>query len=79
MLASIEDGAVAGGAGSAVAELLAQHGNPVPLAILGIPDRFIEHASRAQQLAECGLDAESIYQRIQRELASRIATLRAVD
>ncbi len=79
VLASIEDGAVAGGAGSAVAELLAQHGNPVPLAILGIPDRFIEHASREQQLAECGLDAESIYQRIQRELASRIATLRAVD
>jgi len=79
VLASIEDGAIAGGAGSAVAELLAQHGNPVPLAILGIPDRFIEHASREQQLAECGLDAESIYQRIQRELASRIATLRAVD
>jgi 1-deoxy-D-xylulose-5-phosphate synthase len=47
--------------------------------MLGIPDRFIEHASREQQLAECGLDADSIYQRIQRELASRIATLRAVD
>lgn len=79
VLASVEDGAVAGGAGSAVAELLAQHGNPVPLAILGIPDQFIEHASREQQLAECGLDAEHIYQRVQRELAGRIATLRAVD
>ncbi|MFQ5644758.1 MAG: 1-deoxy-D-xylulose-5-phosphate synthase [Thiogranum sp.] len=79
VLVSIEDGAIAGGAGSAVAEFLALHGNPVPLAILGIPDRFIEHASREQQSAECGLDADSIYQRVQRELASRIATLRAVD
>ena len=79
VLVTLEDNAIAGGAGSAVAEALMRHGNTTPLAMLGIPDRFIEHASRAQQLAECGLDADSIYQRIQRELASRIATLRAVD
>jgi 1-deoxy-D-xylulose-5-phosphate synthase len=47
--------------------------------MLGIPDRFIEHASREQQLAECGLDAESIYQRVRREMVAGIATLRAVD
>ncbi|HFD79359.1 MAG TPA: 1-deoxy-D-xylulose-5-phosphate synthase [Gammaproteobacteria bacterium] len=79
LLVTIEDNAVAGGAGSAVAEALAQHGSSVPLAMLGIPDRFIEHASREQQLAECGLDAEGIYQRVQREVAARIATLRVVD
>ena len=79
LLVSIEDNAVAGGAGSAVAEALAVHGLDTPLVMLGIPDRFIEHASREQQLAECGLDVEGIFQRIQREMASAIATLRAVD
>jgi 1-deoxy-D-xylulose-5-phosphate synthase len=79
ILATLEDNAVAGGAGSAVAEALMRHGNDAAVAMLGIPDRFIEHASREQQLAECGLDADGIYQRIQRELACRIATLRAVD
>ncbi|MGI9320167.1 MAG: transketolase C-terminal domain-containing protein, partial [Thiogranum sp.] len=79
VLVTVEDNAVAGGAGSAVAEALMRQGNTLSLVMLGIPDRFIEHASRAQQLAECGLDADSIYQRIQRELAGRIATLRVVD
>jgi len=79
LLVSIEDNAVAGGAGSAVAEALAAHRITIPLALLGIPDRFIEHAGREQQLSECGLDAEGIYQQVQREIASAIATLRAVD
>ena len=79
MLITIEDNAIAGGAGSAVAEALASHGVTTPLAMLGIPDRFIEHASREQQLAECGLDADGIFQRVQREMAGGIATLRAVD
>ena len=76
---TIEDNALAGGAGAAVAELLARQGRRVPLLMLGIPDRFIEHASRDQQLAECGLDAEGIFHRVQRELAGRIASLSAVD
>ncbi len=79
MLITVEDNAVAGGAGSAVAEALASHGVTTPLVMLGIPDRFIEHASREQQLAECGLDADGILQRVQREIAVGIATLRAVD
>jgi len=79
LLVSIEDNALAGGAGAAVAELLARQGQRVPLLMLGIPDRFIEHASRDEQLAECGLDAEGIFHRVQRELAGRIASLRAVD
>jgi 1-deoxy-D-xylulose-5-phosphate synthase len=79
VLVTVEDNAVAGGAGSAVAEALARHGHTMPVAMLGIPDRFIEHASREQQLAECGLDADGIYRRVHRELAGRIATLRAVD
>ena len=79
LLVTIEDNAVAGGAGSAVAELLTGQEQRAALLMLGIPDRFIEHATREQQLAECGLDADGIYHRVQRELAGRIASLRAVD
>jgi 1-deoxy-D-xylulose-5-phosphate synthase len=79
LLVTIEDNAIAGGAGSAVAEMLAAHDIATPLAMLGIPDRYIEQADREQQLAECGLDATGLYQRIQREISRGIATLRAVD
>jgi 1-deoxy-D-xylulose-5-phosphate synthase len=79
LLITIEDNAVAGGAGSAVAELLAEHAVSTPQVMLGLPDRFIQHASREQQLAECGLDAEGIYRRAGKEIAGTIATLRAVD
>jgi 1-deoxy-D-xylulose-5-phosphate synthase len=57
---TIEDNAVAGGAGSAVAELFAAEDIRVPLLQLGLPDAFLEHASREQLLAEAGIDAAGI-------------------
>ena len=60
LLVTLEDHAVMGGAGSAVNECLAAAGISVPLLNLGIPDRFIEHATRGEMLAECGLDAAGI-------------------
>ncbi|MGN6790031.1 MAG: 1-deoxy-D-xylulose-5-phosphate synthase [Rhodanobacteraceae bacterium] len=57
---TLEDNAIAGGAGSAVGELLAAHGVEIPLLQLGLPDRFLEHATREQLLAEAGLDANGI-------------------
>jgi 1-deoxy-D-xylulose-5-phosphate synthase len=63
---TIEDNAVQGGAGSAVAELLAAEGVTLPLLPLGLPDRFLEHASREQVLAEAGLDVAGIRAAIQR-------------
>jgi len=68
LLVTIEDNAVAGGAGSAVAELLAERGVLVRCLHLGLPDRYIEHAEQSVQLADCGLDAEGITARIQEEL-----------
>ena len=59
-LVTLEDNAVAGGAGSAVGELLSAHGVQIPLLQLGLPDAFLEHASREQLLAEAGLDADGI-------------------
>jgi len=57
---SIEDNAVAGGAGSAVAEFFASCGINVAMLHLGLPDLWLEHASREQVLAEAGLDSASI-------------------
>ncbi len=59
-IVTVEDNAIAGGAGSAVAELLAVQGISVPLLHLGLPDAFLEHASREQLLAEAGIDASGI-------------------
>jgi len=71
LLVTLEDNAVAGGAGSGVNELLASHQRAMPMLNLGLPDRFIEHASRAEQLAECGLDSAGILRAIQKRLRSR--------
>ena len=58
--ATLEDNVIAGGAGSGVAELLADENIQVPILHLGLPDAFQHHASREQLLAEAGLDAAGI-------------------
>jgi 1-deoxy-D-xylulose-5-phosphate synthase len=65
-LVTVEDNVVHGGAGSAVAEALAQLGLSVPLLCLGLPDRFIHHGEPAQLLAGEGLDAAGIEASIRR-------------
>ena len=59
-LVTLEEGAVMGGAGSAVAEALAQGGVALPLLQLGLRDEFIEHGDPALLLAAQGLDAAGI-------------------
>ncbi len=61
---SLEENAVAGGAGTAVSEWMSQNGLVLPLAQIGLPDRFIEHASRPQILADAGLDEASIRKQV---------------
>jgi len=68
LLVTLEDHALIGGAGSAVAEYLERKGLTTELLSLGVPDRWIEHASRAEQLQECGLDAEGIRAAIESRL-----------
>ncbi len=60
LLVTIEDSAVAGGAGSAVNEWMARTGRTGQVLNLGLPDRFLEHGSREQLLADAGLDASGI-------------------
>ncbi|NHZ65180.1 1-deoxy-D-xylulose-5-phosphate synthase [Massilia genomosp. 1] len=59
-LVTVEEGAIMGGAGSAVAEALAAEGIQKPLLILGLPDKFIDHGDPAALLASVGLDAKGI-------------------
>jgi 1-deoxy-D-xylulose-5-phosphate synthase len=60
MLVTVEEGCIMGGAGSAVAEALAQAGIAKPLLMLGLPDQFIDHGDPALLLAQCGLNPEGI-------------------
>ncbi|NOT89284.1 MAG: 1-deoxy-D-xylulose-5-phosphate synthase [Lysobacter sp.] len=57
---TLEDNVVAGGAGSGVAELLADANVTMPILHLGLPDAFQHHASREDLLAEAGLDIDGI-------------------
>jgi 1-deoxy-D-xylulose-5-phosphate synthase len=59
-LVTVEEGSIMGGAGSAVAEALAEAGIVKPVLHLGLPDRFIDHGDAGQLLAMCGLDAQGI-------------------
>lgn len=68
LLVTLEDGCIQGGAGSAVGELLNAHGVVKPLLQLGIPDTFIEHATRKRQLSIIGLDEAGINRKITERL-----------
>jgi 1-deoxy-D-xylulose-5-phosphate synthase len=57
---TVEENAIAGGAGSAVNPVLLAAGVQMPVLNCGIPDRFIEHDSRQDCLREVGLDSESL-------------------
>ena len=59
-LVTIEENVIAGGAGSGVNDCLAAHGVQIPVLNIGLPDRFIEHGSREDMLADAGLDKEGI-------------------
>jgi 1-deoxy-D-xylulose-5-phosphate synthase len=63
---TLEENAVAGGAGSAVAECLAANGIEHTVHHIGIPDRFIEHGSREDCLTMAGLDAAGLERSITR-------------
>jgi 1-deoxy-D-xylulose-5-phosphate synthase len=64
-IVTIEENAIAGGAGNAVGEVLACRGTPLPHLRIGIPDRFIEHGSRESCLAAAGLDAAGLSAKIE--------------
>lgn len=75
LLVTIEENVVAGGAGSAVNEFLASAGIDTRVINLALPDRFVDHGSQAQQLAECGLDVNGIVRAVRRIEPAKIARI----
>ena len=70
LLVTVEEGALMGGAGSAVAECLAAAGLARPLLHLGLPDRFVDHGDSGVLLAEIGLDKAGLLAAIRARLAA---------
>jgi 1-deoxy-D-xylulose-5-phosphate synthase len=68
LVVTLEEGTVAGGAGSAVNECLARHGIAVPVLNLGLPDRPVEHGTRSEVLRESGLDKAGILVAVARRM-----------
>lgn len=71
LLVTVEDNAVMGGAGSAVNEFINAAELSVTVLNLGLPDEYIEHAQREEQLAACELDAKSIVRRVRTSKAGK--------
>ena len=69
----IEDASREGGIGSAMLELLADHGIQVPVERFGLPDRFIEHGSVGEQRKDCAMDGESFARAFRAALAEPAA------
>ena len=69
-LVTVEEGAVMGGAGSAVLEALQHLQQPKPVLVLGIDDVFTEHGDPVKLLAELGLDGAGIQAATQKRFAA---------
>ena len=69
LIVTIEDGVITGGAGSAVNEWIQENNMKQKIIICGIPDKFIEHASREEMLEMAGLDKKGILSKVKNYLS----------
>ncbi len=77
LVVTVEENVLAGGAGSAVNELLQEQQIKTEMLNLGIPDNFVRQDSPASMLAQCGLNEEGILTSIDNRLShSTITTAR---
>jgi 1-deoxy-D-xylulose-5-phosphate synthase len=68
LVVTIDENVVAGGAGSAVNEILAARGLTVPILNHGLPDRYIQHGSRDDNLRDAGLTTQGLLAVIEERL-----------
>ena len=78
-LITLEENVVAGGAGSAVAEALARLNTQRPILHIGLPDTYVQHGERDEQLEIVGLDTSGIHQRIATWLDHEVASALVSD
>ena len=70
-LVTVEEGCTMGGAGSAVLECLAGAGVAMPVLVLGLPDKFVEHGDPGKLMSMCGLDAAGIERSVVQRFGAR--------
>jgi 1-deoxy-D-xylulose-5-phosphate synthase len=75
-LVTVEEGALMGGAGSAVLEALQDAGINIPVLRLGVPDVFTEHGDPVKIMSSLGLDAAGIEASVRHRFAD---LLKAAD
>jgi len=69
LLVTIEENALAGGAGSAVNEWLATNRRSTELLNLGFPDSYVGQGTQAEMLSDWGLDTEAMLESIRKRLS----------
>ena len=69
-IVTVEENAIAGGAGSGINELLAAEGLSADILNIGLGDDYIQHASREECLHQAGLDTEGILAKIIRRFGT---------
>lgn len=72
-IATLEENAEQGGAGSAVLEVLAKHGICKPVLLLGVADTVTEHGDPKKLLDDLGLSAEAVERRVRAWLPGQYA------
>jgi 1-deoxy-D-xylulose-5-phosphate synthase len=70
---TVEDAAIQGGFGSAIAEFMVDHNYTSQLIRLGIPDEIVEHGEQKELYALCGIDANGILAKIQANVSTQTA------
>lgn len=66
LLVTVEENVIQGGAGSAVNEVLAEHGIPLSIINYGLPDRLLQHGSREDMLEDARLTKTGLLEFIQK-------------
>ena len=78
-LITVEDGAVQGGFGSAIAEFMVDHQYSAKVIRLGIPDQIIEHGEQKELYEQCGIDSKSILTKILAQYPAKAKVLKAIS
>ena len=76
LIVTIEENVIAGGAGSACAEALKAAGIDIPMLLLGLPDRNVDHGDPGKLLSHEGLDAAGIRKSIEARINSLTPVLK---
>jgi 1-deoxy-D-xylulose-5-phosphate synthase len=79
LVVTVEDGVRVGGVGARLAQELRDAEVPTPVHQVGVPSRFIDHATRAEVLTEIGLTAQEVARAVAERVARRDAALGETD